>query len=155
VQRARLVGVSEALKVAAHEVAWLEREALIGAEIVDPQLPRRRRRRGWLALEEQHVRLDALGVSDAGRQAEQRVDVAFMEQPPADRLAGTALEQSLDDGASSPCFSVAGRNQAVVSLAALARAAAVSGGDKAWVGDSCRSRPPPILREPTRERALV
>ena len=47
------------------------------------------------------VRLHALRVEDAGRQAQQRVDVALLEQLAADRLAGAALEEHVvrhDDG---------------------------------------------------------
>ena len=54
-----------------------------------------------LAVEEEDVRLHALGVEDAGRQAQQRVDVALVEQLAADGLAGAALEEHVvghDDG---------------------------------------------------------
>ena len=48
-----------------------------------------------LLVEEQHIRLDALGVEDAGRQSQQGVDVALVQQLATDRFAGTAFEQHI------------------------------------------------------------
>ena len=70
-------------------------------QVVDPQLRRPRLLLGGLGVEEQHVGLDALGVEDAGRQPQQRVHVALLEQVAPHRLAGPALEQHVvrhDDG---------------------------------------------------------
>jgi hypothetical protein len=64
-------------------------------------LLRPRLRAGGLAVEEEDVGLDALGVEDAGREAQEGVDVALGEQLAADRLAGAALEEDVvgdDDG---------------------------------------------------------
>ena len=74
---------------------------LVGPQVVDPQLlgPRLLGRR--LLVEEQHVRLHALGVEDAGRQPQHRVQVEVGEQLAAQGLAGAALEQHVvgqDDG---------------------------------------------------------
>ena len=68
----------------------LQREVLVGAQVVDPQVARPRRLAGWPAVEEQHVGLDPLGVEHAGGQPQQGVRVALVEQPAADGLAGAA-----------------------------------------------------------------
>ena len=46
-------------------------------------------------VEEDHVGLDPLRVEDAGRQAQDGVQVGVVEQLAADRLAGAALEQDV------------------------------------------------------------
>jgi len=79
-------------------------EVLVGAEVVDPQLVRPRLLRRGLAVEEHHVRLHATGVEDPGRQPQQGVDVALLQQSPPDGLAGSALKQDVvgdDDGGAS------------------------------------------------------
>ena len=62
-----VVAGDEVVEVGAFQLVFFQREMLVGAEIVDPQLfgPRLFLRR--LAIEEEHVRLHALGVEDAGR----------------------------------------------------------------------------------------
>jgi hypothetical protein len=73
----------------------------VGAQVVDPHLLGPRLGGAGLALEEQDVGLDALGVEDARRQAQQRVHVALVQQLAADGLAGPALEEHVvghDDG---------------------------------------------------------
>ena len=76
-----MVARDELVEVGARERLLLQREVQVGAQVVDPQpvfvhgvLARR------LAIEEQHVRLDALRVEDAGRQAQQRVDIALVQE---------------------------------------------------------------------------
>ena len=73
-----------------------EGEVLTGAEVVHPQPvgPWSVRPRPF-AVEEQHVRLDAARVEDAGGQTQQGVDVVFVEQSPANRLTRTTLEQHI------------------------------------------------------------
>ena len=54
-----------------------------------------------LAVEEEDVGLDALGVEDAGGQAQEGVDVAALEQFAAHGFAGAAFEEDVvgdDDG---------------------------------------------------------
>lgn len=63
--------------------------------VVDPQPVRPRRLRGWLPVEEQHVRLDALGVEDAGRQPQERVNVAFVQELSPDGFPGSTLEENV------------------------------------------------------------
>ena len=83
----------ELVQVPALERILLEREVHVGAQVVDPELlgPRLFARR--LLVEEQHVRLHALGVEDARGQARQRVHIRLLEQLAADGLARPALEQ--------------------------------------------------------------
>jgi hypothetical protein len=68
----------------------LEGEVLVGAQVVNPEFACPRLLGGGLAVEEEDVRLDPLGVEDAGGQAQERVTVALLEQLAADRLSGTA-----------------------------------------------------------------
>ena len=64
----------------------------VGAQVVDPDFP-------GVALvrlatgEEEHIGLHALGVEDAGGQAQDGVQVALVHQVGADLPAGVALEQ--------------------------------------------------------------
>ena len=51
--------------------AGLEREMHVGAQVLDPQLAGPRGFGGRPLVEEQHVRLHALGVEQAGGQAHQ------------------------------------------------------------------------------------
>ena len=88
-----MVARDEVVEVGALQWVFFEREVFVGAEIVDPELfgPRLFLRR--LAVEEKHVRLHALGVEDAGGQAQERVHVRLLEQLAANRLARAAFEQ--------------------------------------------------------------
>ena len=65
----------------------------VGAQVVNPELFGPRFFGGGFAVEEEHVGLDALGVEDAGRQTQQGVHVALLEQLAADRLARAAFEK--------------------------------------------------------------
>ncbi len=78
----------EIVQVCALQRISLQREVLIGAEVVNPKHLSPRSGAGWLAVEEQDVRLHSLGVEDAGRQAQQRVNVGLLEQFAPDRLTG-------------------------------------------------------------------
>ncbi len=62
------------------------REILIRSRVVDPELVGPRSLRG---------RLDPLRVKDAGRQAQERMDVAIVEQSAADHFAGAAFEEDV------------------------------------------------------------
>lgn len=50
---------------------------------------------GWLPVEEQHVTLDAVGVEDAGRQSQKRVDIALVEELAS--ASPSALTNCTDD----------------------------------------------------------
>src|ERR1019366_1411195 len=100
----RVVGADEIVQVATGEGVGLQGEVLVGAEIVDPQGACPGSLAGRLAVEEEHVGLDALGVEDAGGQAEQGMDIAIVEEALADGFAGAALKQDVvgqDDGGAS------------------------------------------------------
>jgi hypothetical protein len=57
---------------------------LVGAEVVDPVIIGPRLFAGFLALEEEDVGFDSLGVEGAGEQAQEGVDVAAFEEFAAD-----------------------------------------------------------------------
>ena len=85
------------------EVRSLERVRLLGEVHVGPQVvnPNRfgpRLLLGGLGVEEQHVGLHALGVENAGRKPQERVDVELLKHVAANRFAGSALEQSTLSG---------------------------------------------------------
>src|SRR5207248_2510775 len=61
-----VVAGDELVEVSALERPGLEREVHIGAQVVDPERLGPRRLAGGLAVEEENVGLDALGVEDAG-----------------------------------------------------------------------------------------
>ena len=71
----------------------LEREVLVGAQVVDPEVLSPGLFVGGFALKEEHVGLHALGVEDAGGQAQQGVDVAALEEFAADGFTGSAFEE--------------------------------------------------------------
>ena len=52
----------------------------VGAQVLDPQLAGPRGFGGGLLVEEQHICFHALGVEQAGGQAQQGVDVAVVQQ---------------------------------------------------------------------------
>ena len=89
----RVVALYELVQVFALQRVGLQCEVHVGAQVVDPQLAGPRGFGGGLLVEEQHVRLHALGVEQAGGQTQQGVDVAVVQQLPAYRFAGAALEQ--------------------------------------------------------------
>ena len=96
-----VVAGDEVVQVGALQRIGLEREVLVGAEVVDPEVLCPRCLAGRLAVEEQDVGLHALGVEDAGRQPQQGVDIALLQQLAADCLACPALKQHVvghDDG---------------------------------------------------------
>jgi hypothetical protein len=71
----------------------LEREVLVGAQVVDPQLLGPRGFAGAFLLKEQHVGLHALRVEQARGQAQQGVHVALVQQLFADGFARAAFEE--------------------------------------------------------------
>ena len=71
----------------------LKGEVLVGAEVVDPEICRPGCFAGFLTCKEEDVRLHALGVEDAGGQAQEGVDIAAFEEFAADGFAGAAFEE--------------------------------------------------------------
>jgi len=82
----------EVVEVGTFQGIGLQREVLIGPEVIDPESLRPGSFAGGLAVEEEDVGLDALGVEDAGGQAQKGVNVAFVEELAANGFASTALE---------------------------------------------------------------
>ena len=88
-------------KSARVERIGLEAEFYVGTEVVDPEFFRPGGFAGGFAVEEEDVGFDALGVEDAGGQAQQGVDIALMQQFSAHGFAGPAFEEDVirhDDG---------------------------------------------------------
>lgn len=96
----RLIGLDEVLEILLAQRMRLAEGRHVRAQIVEPDffgiaLV------GCAAREEEHVRLDALSVEDARRQAQDGVQVAFLHEVAADRLAIAVREQHIvgqDDG---------------------------------------------------------
>ena len=102
---ARSVARYEVLEVGDGERVGLEREVLVRPQVVDPERRRPRGLTGRLPVEEQDVGLDALGVEDARREPEQRVEVVLLQEALANALAGPALEEHVvgdHDGRPAP-----------------------------------------------------
>ena len=74
------VAVDKLVEVGAGHALRLEREVLVGAQVVDPDGLGPGVLCAGLAVEEEHVRLHALGVEDPGGEAQERVDLALLEQ---------------------------------------------------------------------------
>ena len=91
----RIVAFDEVLQVLQLERIGLEGEVLVGPQVVDPQLLRPWRLAGRLSVKEEHIGLDSLGVEDARGQAQQRVNVAVLQQPSPHSLACSALEEDV------------------------------------------------------------
>ena len=71
---------------------------------VDPERGGPRGFAGGFAVEEEDVGFDSLGVEEAGGKAEERVDVAALEEFAANGFAGSAFEEDVirdDDGGSA------------------------------------------------------
>jgi len=109
-----IVGIAagnEIVELVGRQRIGFEGDVDIGAEVVDLELLGPGIGAGRLLIEEEDVGLDALGVEDAGGQAQQRVDVARFEELAANGLAGATLEEDVigDDNGSA----AVGRQQAV------------------------------------------
>src|SRR5690606_12326337 len=85
-----LVTTDEVVQVATDQRLGPKRLVDISAVVVDPQFSRLRLARGRALFEEQHVRLHARAVPDAGWQAQQRMKIELLQQAPASALAGPA-----------------------------------------------------------------
>ena len=85
----------EVVQVGARERIGLEAEFYVGTQVVNPQFFRPGSFAGRLAVEEEHVGFDALGIEDAGGQAQKGMDIALMQQFPAHGFAGPAFEEDI------------------------------------------------------------
>ena len=90
-----IVTGDEVVEVDAFECVFLEREMLVGAEIINPELCCPRFLSCGFAVEEEDVRLDALRVEDAGWQTQQRVNVCLFEEFTADGFTCAAFEENI------------------------------------------------------------
>ena len=79
-----IVAGHELIQIFALQWIGLEREVLVGAEVVDPELlgPGGLARR--LLVEEEHVGFHALRIEEAGRQTQERVHIALVQELPPD-----------------------------------------------------------------------
>src|SRR5690606_35861281 len=76
----RAIASHELVEIGAREAVLLQREVLVGAQIVEPNRLGPRRLTRWLSLEEQDVGLDALSVKDTGREPQDGVQIALVHQ---------------------------------------------------------------------------
>jgi hypothetical protein len=89
----RVVTRDKVVEVAALQGVFLEREMLVRAQVVDPELLRPRFFLRGFAVEKQDVGLHALRVEDAGGQAQQRVHVGLLEQFAPDGFARATFKK--------------------------------------------------------------
>ena len=89
------VKAHELVEVGVLQRARLEREALVRAQVVQPHALHVRLAVGprWFAIEEQHVRLHALGAEQAGGQPQNGVQVAWLQQLAVHGFRRAAFEQ--------------------------------------------------------------
>lgn len=88
-------GLDEVGHIAAGQRPFLQGELHVGPQVIHRRRPGARLGPSRQPLEEQHVGLNALAVEDAGGQAQDGVQVEFVQQAAAQRLAGSALEQHI------------------------------------------------------------
>jgi len=88
-----MVAGDKIIQVLAAQWVCLQREVLICAEVVDPQLLCPGLFAGDAAVEKHHIGLDSLRVEDARWQAQQRVHIAIVQQPPANQRACPAFKE--------------------------------------------------------------
>src|SRR3990172_2007340 len=91
----RVVTLHKLIKIRALEGACLKREVHVRAEVVDPEILGPGRFACRLFVEEQHIRLHALGVEQARGQAQERVHVTLVQELSADRLPGPPSNRTL------------------------------------------------------------
>ena len=88
-----MVARDEIVEIRSLELVFFQREVLVGAEIVNPELFRPRLFLRRLSVEEKHIRLHALRVEDTGGQTQQRVHVGLLEQLAANGFPCSAFKQ--------------------------------------------------------------
>src|SRR5712691_5125627 len=90
-----MVAADKVVQILALERPGLQSKVLVRPKIVNPQLRSPWILTGRLAVKEQDVRLDALRIKYPRRQTQQRMRIAFMQQPLANPLARAALKQDV------------------------------------------------------------
>jgi len=93
VHAAGFVTVDKLVEILALDRLLLKREVLVGSQIIDSYFVGPRFGTALLLIEEDHVSLHAWRIPDAGGQAQQGVDAAFLKEVPSHLLARAALEQ--------------------------------------------------------------
>jgi hypothetical protein len=91
----RVVAFHEFVEVFSFERIRLEREVLVGPQVVNPELLSPWCFTGRLFVEEEDVSFHALGIKETGRQTQKRVYVAVMQQLAADRLPYSAFKEHI------------------------------------------------------------
>lgn len=91
----RVVAGQEVFEVGAAQRVFLQREVLVGAQIVDPHALGPRFFAGRFSVEEDDIRLHALGVEEPSGQAQDGVDIGLFEQVTTDGFARAALEKHI------------------------------------------------------------
>ncbi len=74
-----IVPGGDVVEMGALERIFFEGEVFVGAQVVDPELLRPRFFRCWFAVEDEAVGLYTLSVENAGRQAQQGVNVGLFQ----------------------------------------------------------------------------
>ena len=75
----RLVAGDEILQVVKFQRAGFQREMVVGAQVIKPHVLGMHLAVFRLGIKKHHIRLHALGVKNAGRQAQHGVNVAGFE----------------------------------------------------------------------------
>src|SRR6266498_4760534 len=88
-----IVALNKFVEVFALQWIGFQGEMFVGSEVVDPELLGPRRFTGRLLIEEEDVRLYTLRVEQAGRQTQQGMNLAFVQQLAADGLPCAAFEK--------------------------------------------------------------
>ena len=91
----RVVALNELVEVFTLQRSCLQGEVLVGSEIIYPELLRPRCFAGRLLVEEENIGLHALRIEQASRETKKRVDIALVQQLPADRLPCPAFEKNI------------------------------------------------------------
>ena len=91
----RIIALDKFIEVFALQRIGLEGEVLVSPQVVDPKLLGPRSFTGWLLVEEENIGLDTLGVEQAGRQTQERMDLALVQELPANGLACPTFEEDI------------------------------------------------------------
>ena len=83
------------IQVSAFQRIRFQREMLVSAEVVYPELFRPGLLAGWFSVEEEDIGLHTLRVENSSGQTKQRVDIAFVQELPAHGFTRAALEEDI------------------------------------------------------------
>jgi len=88
-----MITANKIIKMGTLELVGAQGKIHVGTQIVDPQPFGLRVGTGLPLVEKEHIGLDALGIENAGRQAQQGMHVAVLQQGAPNGLARAALEE--------------------------------------------------------------